>query len=453
MERYTINCLDAELLSVDDFKSITRSQDKHLFYDKCNWLITELVKDSYSDRDNLEDFSNIHSRTLKKILGDRNYRSIINTLKQLELVEENPKYSAGKFSKSYRLTEKAHHKGLKKTPIYSNRFQEKLQNYSDELYASLRTNDLFEKLLIHTSNLFIVNQPHHLSVEVIKSAQEEAKFDESKNEYDLDADKVILKLSAHHSYFDAFLELNTVSDPQKLVESLIFFEPSISKYGRVYHLTSSIPRKVRQSMRTKKGEFLFEVDMSSAQPSILFLEWLRRSKADSKLRGATFDQETQLLLKLVLQGGIYKYIQDHSTFCKSLKYQDLKWAILSTLNAKKNPSEMNIELKRLFPSFMNWINSFKVGEDGHKEISHIANNVEASIFVEVYKRLPKDMFALIIHDSILTIEAHTEHIKDALMKRTLELYGDVFPNNVSLDKLFKVGIVSLKDDEMINQNK
>ena len=39
-----------------------------------------------------------------------------------------------------------------------------------------------------------------------------------------------------------------------------------------------MPRQVRKCLRTKKNELIWEVDMSSAQPSIIFLEWLKWTK-------------------------------------------------------------------------------------------------------------------------------------------------------------------------------
>ena len=75
MELYSLNGLK-EILNV--------SVHKAELYDKCNWFITCLLKrttlnDKQKDKpDNY--FANISSEELKKFLGTRDYRPIVETL-------------------------------------------------------------------------------------------------------------------------------------------------------------------------------------------------------------------------------------------------------------------------------------------------------------------------------------------------------------------------------------
>ena len=96
---------------------------------------------------------------------------------------------------------------------------------------------------------------------------------------------------------------------------------------------------------------------------------------------------------------------------------------------------------------MNWIYHIKK-KHGHEKVSHIGQSTEANIFVEVYKTLPKNMFALIIHDSILCTKENTDFVKSELIKRCRTMYPKLLSESVSLDKLFKVGKVSLTDEEL-----
>ena len=66
----------------------------------------------------------------------------------------------------------------------------------------------------------------------------------------------------------------------------------------------------------------------------------------------------------------------------------------------------------------------------------------------MYKTLPKNMFALIIHDSILCTKENTDFVKSELIKRCRTIYPKLLSESVSLDKLFKVGKVSLTDEEL-----
>ena len=53
------------------------------------------------------------------------------------------------------------------------------------------------------------------------------------------------------------------------------------------------------------------------------------------------------------------------------------------------------------------------------------------------------MFALLIHDCILTTENKTQMVKDRLIKRVRELYKDVIPKDLNINKLFKTNKVSV----------
>ena len=68
---------------------------------------------------------------------------------------------------------------------------------------------------------------------------------------------------------------------------------------------------------------------------------------------------------------------------------------------------------------------------------------EANIFVEVYKGLPGDIFALIIHDCILTTKENPTMVKELLINRIKVLYEGVIYEETNLDKLFKVSLFSV----------
>ena len=102
--------------------------------------------------------------------------------------------------------------------------------------------------------------------------------------------------------------------------------------------------RVRKLIRTKENELIYEVDMSSAQLTILILEWIKsghHNKAKSK--------EVELITQLLIKGGIYDYIQSESKHFGDMSYKNLKVSILKIINAKYNPGDGNKELERLFP--------------------------------------------------------------------------------------------------------
>ena len=205
---------------------------------------------------------------------------------------------------------------------------------------------------------------------------------------------------------------------------------------------ASMPKLIRESIRTKSNELIWEVDMSSAQPSIIFLEWLKWAKNNFSNK---FKEEYELCLKLLLDGGIYKYIESNSEYFKGLSYEKLKKSILSAINAENKPTQSNEELIRLFPNVMMWVNAIKK-KSGHKEVSFLGQSAEANIFVDVYKKIPDDKFALIIHDCILTTEKNILLVKKLLEDRVRKLFNEVILEHHNLDKLFKASVVSIIDE-------
>ena len=143
-------------------------------------------------------------------------------------------------------------------------------------------------------------------------------------------------MDRYNAYYNSFFALNEIIDPKKLFDSPVFYPPSIVVSGRIYHTIASMPKHIRESLRMKPNELIWEVDMCSAQPSIVFLEWLSFAKKNNQI---SMGGEYALCLKLLLKGGIYRYIQDNSTYFKELKYKKLKMNVLSTINAKNKRTE------------------------------------------------------------------------------------------------------------------
>ena len=53
------------------------------------------------------------------------------------------------------------------------------------------------------------------------------------------------------------------------------------------------------------------------------------------------------------------------------------------------------------------------------------------------------MFSLLIHDCILTTELKTQVVQQRLIERVRQLYKDVIPNELNIDRLFKTDKVSV----------
>ena len=426
MELLTIKGLD-KLLIEEGLISGLESQNDLLFYDKCNWLISSIARKNYSIESDFGGYANIHSETIRKMLG-RGYRTkILEPLQELDIIVINDKYSTDNFSKSYALKKKAIDMGVSKIKILSGRFFNQYDKYLNDKFEEEYSDPLYRKILDNLSRLKVKGSKNDFLLDVVDP--------DSINDF---------KIYRHITYFDDLYSLNVSSSAKEVFKASISFRPTI-KYGRVYHLGASIPRLIRRILITNDNKPLWEVDMSSAQFSLLIMWWANLHNYVGE-ESKQFQEEYYRNLELVSNGGVYKYISSNSDPFRQLRYDDMKQKILSVLNAEYNPGIYNRELKRLFPSFMEWVNDIKK-ERGYKEVSHLGQNLESAVFVEVYKDLPTDIFSLIIHDCILTTEEHTQLVKERLTNRVLSLFNMTFTSKNDIKGLFKVDRVSLQENQ------
>lgn len=424
------------------FKSLKSKEKKLLLLDRCNWYISLIVVQNIQQDKSYGTFVNLNSKSLKKYLGNRNYKEIQNCLVGLGIIVENNKYSTAKFSKSFCLTKKAIKLGVIETQIYSKKFNKKIKQQKQLSYIDINSNPVLNKIIINTVKLTVVEDPSHYIMNILSDPE----YIEIENQlFDISSPVNQFKMDRYNSYYKSFCALNKTNDPKILFDSPVFYPPSIAASGRIYHTIASMPKYIRESMRVKPNELIWEVDMCSAQPSIIFLEWLSYVKKN-QIKGIS--EEYNLCLKLLLQGGIYNYIQENSSFFKSLVYGELKVSVLSALNAENKPTKPNKELRRLFPNVMKWVNSIKI-KYGYKQMSFIGQNTEANIFVEVYKELPSEIFALIIHDCILVTKKDIKIVKELLEKRIRHLYSNIILPKHNLEELFKSNLVSISDDKLL----
>ena len=119
-------------------------------------------------------------------------------------------------------------------------------------------------------------------------------------------------------FANALKRFNQTTSLEYIYSDTVFYKPKIVNSGRVYYMVASIPRTIRHCLRTKKNELLYEIDMASAQPSILILEYLKELKQSRKQLNSEELKEAEKCLKLVLEGKIYKYVQNDSNHYKEL---------------------------------------------------------------------------------------------------------------------------------------
>ena len=439
MNQYTIKSFADILVTSTQYQKQKTREQKLLLLDRCNWFISVIIKDNIKKNEPYGTFVNLLSQILKKYLGDREYKDIELCLKGLGIIIINDKYSSSNFPKSFKLSPKAILLGVIPTLVYSKKFNTKLNTFSTLNYSEIESKPVLKKLLNNTAKLLVVEEPLYYIERILPSSI----YVETENgQIDISEPVNQFKIDKYDAFYNSFYALNKVTDPKVLFNSSINYTPTISKSGRIYHVIASMPKLIRESIRTKSNELIWEVDMCSAQPSIIFLEWLKYVQTNNIKH---VEKEYNHCLKLLLSGGIYAYIQENSKFFNGLSYDKLKKSVLSAINAENKPTQPNKELSRLFPNVMMWVNAIKK-KSGYKEVSFLGQSAEANIFVEVYKEIPDDKFALIIHDCILTTEKDVLLVKKLLEDRTRKLFDGVILEHHNLDKLFKTSLVSIPDE-------
>ena len=449
MKQFTIKGLK-DLLNEDEYyKSLNRDSSRELYYDKCNWFISETYSTSLGNEDEVKLFQNLHSDNLKKVLGNRYYKQVISTLESLGIILTNDKYSTNNFSKSYALTKKGFGLGIIETDIITDKFSNHLKKHLNEELKETIKDEVLHKVLRNTAKLYLQNGSTQFLIQIVKDLRSENELGTPEEFIHLE------KVKRYHSFYSSFSDLNNQTDVIEVYKMPVFYKPKRVKSGRVYHVSASIPRYIRECFLTKEKEAIYEVDMASAQPSILFLEWMRH--IDSKECPSSAEiSEYKLCRQLFVSGGIYNYIKVNSGYYGQFKskeeYAKLKKKILTSLNGKDSAAPCIVAFKELFPNFMKWVTGIKKDE-GHKHVSHIGQSAEAKIFVEVYKRIPEGIFSLIIHDCILTTKENTLLVRKLLTERLRELYGDIIPQGDNLDRVFKIDKVSKTLKEIFSEEK
>ena len=449
MDLYSIEGLESRLLETDLLKGL-KSMERIKSLDRHNYLLHCIISASLiNNESDLSKYVNISSDKLKKHLG-RNYTIIIDNLVKIGAVQINKNYSAGNFSKSYRINPNwARPITPIKVPVMSKWFYNKLNQIIEERVEEIEKDDVLSKIIKHTKNLFLIDEPQAFLPppdEVIKGRISIPNSTVKVNFVDYIPNPQ--KLFRYEEYRNGLLMLNSDSTSEELVGQSVFYDPIRAESGRIYHFTCSIPKLIRRGLRTKDLSLIYEIDMASAQPTILMLEWLRWLKSKDQLED---NKEAELCLKLVLSGGIYGYIQKHSDYFSDLNYSELKIKVLTTLNKKDYPCNERDELIRLFPLFMEFLRKIKA-KYGHKKVSWLGQSTEAKIFIGTYKELDPKIFALPIHDCILSTEDNLNHIRGLLIEKVKEMYRGIIPEDENLNKVFKTSLISIDNNNIGNLN-
>ncbi len=392
----TISLLNKILISSQGFWDL-KENSRNLLLDKCD-LVCHFIHSGNRQKSSLEEYepTPLNSNILKRHLG-ASYKKIITLLKELNIITTDGHYKprhtfAKAISKQYNFTKFI----IKNSKLISwkprlKRTEKKIKKYRLEFAHKLIQNPI-NKSIIKSCN------------EVILPKQYKPKSQEFHYLRNLE------NLKKDHSFL------------QYLVSDHFHFSTSIT--NRKFHSIANVHKSLRRNLIHKDGENLVEIDLTNSQPLILGLEFNKTNHT------------SKYLMEDLLSGQFYSEIQDfgiiNNTPIKDMTYKKIKTGILTVFYDKIYPKNCPIEsaLSTLYPEFMNWIENRKKTK-GYKEICHLAQKIEASIFIFEYKS-----FAIPVHDSLLVRESEKLIYLNILVDRFHAKFPEIDKNKIK--ELFKI---------------
>ncbi len=160
IEIYTIDSVES-LISNTDLVSDLKGEMKLKTIEKHHYVIHLIIRSNLI-RNSFESYINIPSKQLKGVLG-RDYISIIKNLEGLNIIDVNSKYSAGKYSKSYKIGKDFSNKKVKVLSLKSRHMIKSLKKQIQSIKDDIKKDELLSKIDKHTQNLFLIDEVTYFS--------------------------------------------------------------------------------------------------------------------------------------------------------------------------------------------------------------------------------------------------------------------------------------------------
>jgi hypothetical protein len=372
--------------------------------DKLYFLLTLIYYGIIFDKRNEKDsFVQLNSSYLKIIIGGR-YKTYLQHLIDLGIIESDNQYIVNVKFKGYRLTEKYRFVKSKQVEISNLRI---LKNISR--YKALR-----KKQIVLPQHKYI-----YQCLEKVKIEHEQAKYFIESN---------ITNVDEYFSY-NASIDLIKAED--------WFFVPD-STAGRVHNNITNLPKNLRQFLRYE-NRALIEIDIANSQPflfNILIYRYLSQYSDSLSNSGSniilsyvhpnyTKYPDIELYKELTSKGMFYEYLMDKLGITEnrdSFKIRFFKKIFYSRENDNYVTAERKA-FKGLFPKVAEIISHYK--KDGYKQLAIQLQRVEAAIMInKIVPLLAKQkIYVLTIHDSFLTTNENIAVVEKIILAEFKNQYG------------------------------
>jgi uncharacterized protein (UPF0305 family) len=354
------------------------------------------------------------SKILHDVINSR-YKERVNELVEMGIIEIKDRYWAGIISKRYRFQPKYRNQSLKAVIINDPKIIERVNDHRRRKTEAIQKPEhsfLFRNLM-----------------EIEINYEDAIKYvDENVNE---ETKKSIYKIM-----------INNIKE----IKYKYYWECSTT--GRIYNNITNLPRKIRKFLRWQKNP-LVEVDIANSQPLLFNIPIQRYINKDIQESDISLSLDIATYVTtfsdikhyedLTTKGIFYDYLMDY--FVRGIEPSDY---LLDDLGIDEPRDvfktrfyarvffckESNFwttnereQFKKLFPNVAQIVSYYK--QDNHKNLANILQQAEAEIIIgKVIPRIAeKNIYALTIHDSILTLEESAETVRDIIVDEFKNQYG------------------------------
>jgi hypothetical protein len=372
------------------------------YSDKYYYILSQIYfRRVFDKRIENDSFVCLSGKILHNILGG-DYKRYLQFLLVNGVIETDNQYIIGQKSKGYRLTEKYRHRKFEQVQITDKNIIENVTMFRAE-----------------QENKIKLNQHRYIydCLQQIKIDTEGARNYIEQNIYN----------NEEYSSYNISVDL---------IESKSFFFTVDNTAGRVHNNITNLSRNLRPFLKYN-NERLVEIDIANSQPflfNILINDYDTYSNdcligvydTNSILSYGT-SKKTDILIyrDSTSSGKFYEYLMDNLEIYEDRSLFKVRF-FKKVFYSKENLYYISEERKRfteLFPNVSQIISYYK--KDDYRNLAISLQRAEAEIMIN--KVIPKlaelGIYALTIHDSILTTPDNTETVKGIILKEFQNQYG------------------------------
>ena len=360
------------------------SAEKHM--DKFHFIITFIFYGRiFNKKNDSTSFIQLYSQFLKKIITGR-YREHIQELIKMNVIETDNRYIKKKKSKAYRLTENYCSAKIKQVRIIDEKIVSNYWNFKIEQ----------ERRITATNYQYLFKCLEQIEIDF------EAAMDRLNNHTE-----------NSEQFSSSFCLINRIHNKD-------WFFTVDKTAGRVHNNVTNLA-KIFRPFLSFQSKRLMEIDISNSQPlllNVLISRYLLRNfsayNCGTNPPYVPQNSDLRLYKEITEQGRFYEYMMNELGIDEDR--DSFKVRMFTKLfYGKVFESEERTAFRKIFPEVSEIIDYYK--KINYRDLAIELQRAEAEIIIDsIVPRLATEkIFALTIHDSILTIQDNVKLVQEIIM--------------------------------------